>query len=100
MFLSSFAFLGLPGKFVFSLLDGLCGENLTPCLFIVYRAVNVYKTPAFGNMRRNCITQDLSWEKPARKWEAVVEEVLDGGKAATDKKQSVNTPVVELAKNW
>lgn len=69
-------------------------------LFVIhYRAVGVYSTPAFATMQNNCISQDLSWAKPAKKWEAVVEELLDGGKESTEKKDSVKTPVVELAAN-
>eukprot|EP01018_Ginkgo_biloba_P024584 Gb_26227 [translate_table: standard] len=35
----------------------------------VKRALKVYDTPAFGNMVKNCMAQDLSWKGPAQKWE-------------------------------
>lgn len=61
-------------------------------------AVTEFKKPSFSEMRASCIAQDLSWAKPAKKWEAVVEELLDGGKVeSTAKKESVKTPVVELS---
>lgn len=59
----------------------------------VRRAAQVFPTPKFKEMVRACINQDLSWSKPARKWEAVIEELTTGCKAAPAKKASVPTPV-------
>lgn len=53
----------------------------------------VYSTPKFKEMVRACISQDLSWAQPAKKWEAVLEEVVKGCTAAPAKKASVPTPV-------
>jgi hypothetical protein len=40
--------------------------------------------------------QDLSWSKPAQKWEAILEALVTGDKAATDpKKDRIVTPVQE-----
>ncbi len=36
------------------------------------RAAEVFTTPAFKDMRAKCIGQDLSWAKPAKKWEAIL----------------------------
>lgn len=44
-------------------------------------------------MVKACINQDLSWSMPAKKWEAVLEEVVKGCTAAPAKKASVPTPV-------
>jgi granule-bound starch synthase len=53
----------------------------------------VFQTPKFREMVKNCISQDLSWSAPAKKWEAVLEEVSRGCTAAPAKKASVPTPV-------
>lgn len=53
----------------------------------------VYSTPKFREMVKACINQDLSWAQPAKKWEAVLEEVYKGCTAAPAKKASVATPV-------
>ena len=39
------------------------------------------------------IAQDLSWLKPARKWEAVLEALLTGSSEAKDRGAAVRTPV-------
>ena len=31
----------------------------------------VFSTPLFKEMVKNCISQDLSWAKPARRWEGL-----------------------------
>eukprot|EP00195_Chlamydomonas_chlamydogama_P008203 CAMPEP_0202903866 /NCGR_PEP_ID=MMETSP1392-20130828/26767_1 /ASSEMBLY_ACC=CAM_ASM_000868 /TAXON_ID=225041 /ORGANISM="Chlamydomonas chlamydogama, Strain SAG 11-48b" /LENGTH=611 /DNA_ID=CAMNT_0049591215 /DNA_START=59 /DNA_END=1891 /DNA_ORIENTATION=+ len=55
------------------------------------RAVQVFSTPLFKNMVYNAISQDLSWAKPAKKWEGILEEVITG-KVST-KKSEVIVPV-------
>lgn len=56
----------------------------------------VFPTPAFKAMVKNCISQDLSWSKPATKWEGVLEEIKYGGSSsAGGKKASIVTPVQE-----
>jgi granule-bound starch synthase len=59
----------------------------------VNRAAQVYGTPKFREMVKAAINQDLSWSKPARKWEAVLEEIVKGCPGAPAKKASVPTPV-------
>lgn len=44
-------------------------------------------------MRHKAIAQDLSWLKPARKWEAVLEGLLTGSSEAKDRGAAVRTPV-------
>nr|ARA71548.1 starch synthase [Eleusine coracana] len=36
------------------------------------RAIKVVGTPAYNEMVRNCMTQDLSWKGPAKNWENVL----------------------------
>ena len=57
------------------------------------RAAQAYRTGAYDEMSKACIAQDLSWEKPARKWEAVLEEIKTGSGSATAAKNEVQTPV-------
>jgi len=48
-------------------------------------------------MRDACIKQDLSWSEPARKWEALVEEMKAVEvEEAVAKKESVATPVAKV----
>jgi len=67
----------------------------------------VYGTPRFAEMRDKCIGQELSWERPAVKWEAVLEELFFGAEGAAapqqpsrpspaEAKASVTTPVQVL----
>ncbi|KAL3130366.1 hypothetical protein ABBQ38_008192 [Trebouxia sp. C0009 RCD-2024] len=57
------------------------------------RAADAFPTPAFQEMRHKAIAQDLSWLKPARKWEAVLEGLLTGSSEARDRGAAVRTPV-------
>ena len=62
----------------------------------IEEAAEVYTTPVYKEMVHACIDQDLSWKKPAKKWEAVVEELIDVEPVlATAKKQAVRTPVMD-----
>lgn len=45
---------------------------------MVHRAAGVYGSASFEDMRAKCIGQDLSWEVPAQKWEAVLQELRAG----------------------
>ena len=59
----------------------------------MYRAAQAFATPAFRQMRHKAIAQDLSWLKPARKWEAVLEGLLTGSSEAKSRGAAVQTPV-------
>ena len=68
----------------------------------ICRATEAYGTPKFAEMRDKCIGQELSWERPAVKWEAVLEELFFGATAPApsaprpspaETKASVATPV-------
>ena len=37
-----------------------------------------YTTPTYEKMSATCISQDLSWAEPAKKWEGVLEELYFG----------------------
>lgn len=68
-----------------------------PTLVFVPRHAQVYGTPKYREMVKACIAQDLSWSQPAKKWEAVLEEVVKGCTKAPAKKASVPTPVQKAA---
>eukprot|EP01024_Parvocaulis_polyphysoides_P027525 TRINITY_DN2493_c0_g1_i3.p1 TRINITY_DN2493_c0_g1~~TRINITY_DN2493_c0_g1_i3.p1 ORF type:complete len:626 (+),score=87.57 TRINITY_DN2493_c0_g1_i3:68-1879(+) len=63
----------------------------------VERACQVYRTPLYQQLVKNCIVQDLSWQQPAVKWEAILEGLKFGEPAGVQKKVSVQTPVVTAA---
>ncbi|KEH18572.1 putative NDP-glucose--starch glucosyltransferase [Medicago truncatula] len=66
----------------------------------VTKALAVYGTPAFAEMIKNCMAQDLSWKGPAKKWEEVLlslgvpgsEPGIDGEEIAPQAKENVATP--------
>ncbi|XP_047315707.1 granule-bound starch synthase 1, chloroplastic/amyloplastic [Impatiens glandulifera] len=66
----------------------------------VSRALSTYGTPALTEMIRNCMSQDLSWKGPAKKWEQVLlrlgvagsEQDTDGEEIAPLAKENVATP--------
>lgn len=60
------------------------------------RAAEVHGTSQLAEMREACIDQDLSWAKPARKWEAILEEMMHGSDSKpppAQRKAAVTTPV-------
>jgi len=75
--------------------DKLVDADASAIAATVARAAQAFSTPHFKEMVINCISQDLSWSKPATKWEAVLEEVKTGCAKAPAKKASVVTPVQE-----
>ncbi|KAI3681912.1 hypothetical protein L6452_36719 [Arctium lappa] len=66
----------------------------------VTRALAVYGTPAFSEMIQNCMAQELSWKKPAKKWEEALLSLgvegsqagIDGEEIAPLAKENVATP--------
>jgi granule-bound starch synthase len=73
--------------------DKLSAADADAIAATVGRATQVFSTPKYKEMVRACINQDLSWAQPAKKWEAVLEEIVKGCTAAPAKKASVPTPV-------
>lgn len=66
----------------------------------VKRAVKAYGTPAFAQMIKACMAQDLSWKGPARQWEDVLlglqvegsKPGFEGDEIAPLAKENVATP--------
>jgi len=73
--------------------DGLTEADGAAVASTMARAAQVFATPAYKEMVKACVAQDLSWAKPARKWEAVLENMRYGNNDAGEKKASVQTPV-------
>jgi len=77
--------------------DALVEEDVQAVAETVAFAAQKYGTAAFEEMRDACIKQDLSWSEPARKWEALVEEMKAVEvEEAVAKKESVATPVAKV----
>jgi len=76
--------------------DELVEEDSAAVAASIVRAVEVYGTEAYTTMSKKCISQDLSWAEPAKKWEATLEEMNTFSGEATLKKESVETPVVKV----
>jgi len=73
--------------------DDLVDADVQAMVKTCKEAIAVYDTPAYPAMVKSCIGQDLTWKKPAQKWEAVLEELMYGGAASTTtKKQTVAVP--------
>ncbi|KAJ0582095.1 putative NDP-glucose--starch glucosyltransferase [Helianthus annuus] len=74
--------------------------DVTAIATTVKRALAVYGTPAFSEMIQNCMGQELSWKKPAKKWEEVLlslgvegsEAGIEGEEIAPLAKENVATP--------
>ena len=80
-------------------IDGLVPEDAEAVAATMMRAAEVFGTPAFNSMRHACIAQDLSWEAPARKWEALLARLSSGSPITYDSTPvapSVPTPVARL----
>lgn len=71
--------------------DRLTTEDAEAVATTMSRAAQVFGTPLFKEMVSNAISQDLSWAKPARKWEGILEDLV-AGRVGT-KKDTVKVPV-------
>eukprot|EP00798_Chlamydomonas_sp_ICE-L_P030281 gene30281-35269_t len=58
--------------------DDLLPEDVEAVTATCTRAAEVFETPLYKAMVANCISQDLSWAKPAKKWEAILHELVSG----------------------
>ena len=79
--------------------DDLLEEDAEAVASAINRAVELYGTPAFEQMRKACISQDLSWAEPAKKWEAVLTALKYGPEVEQETeevKASVPTPVQRI----
>jgi granule-bound starch synthase len=94
--------------------DVLLESDVVACAAAFVRAAGTYNTPKYAAMSLACISQDLSWAKPAEKWEGILEELSNAARpdrggaaadrmaaafaAATHKKEAVITPVEAVQK--
>jgi granule-bound starch synthase len=78
--------------------DDLLDEDAEAVAATMKRAIEVFGTPQFELMRQNCISQDLSWGPPAKKWEAILTELKYPATAVEMKEQAagVPTPVAQI----
>ncbi|KAH7619294.1 putative Granule-bound starch synthase 1, chloroplastic/amyloplastic [Nannochloris sp. 'desiccata'] len=79
--------------------DGLVEADAEGVAATMARAAEVFGTPAYAKMRDACISQDLSWALPAKKWEATLTELKFGesyASQAAQEKAAVPTPVAKL----
>ncbi|KAL1548055.1 NDP-glucose--starch glucosyltransferase [Salvia divinorum] len=75
-------------------------DDVTKIVNTVGRALDAYGTPAFTEMINNCMSQDLSWKGPAKKWEEMLlslgvdgsEAGIEGEEIAPLAKENVATP--------
>ena len=74
--------------------DTLKGDDVEAMVDTMAAAASIYGTPTYTKMSATCIGQDLSWRKPAAKWEAVLEEMMYN--SGYGKKQQVVTPKESL----
>jgi len=59
-------------------LEALDAADVDAVAETMSRAAEVYGTPTYDEMSLACISQDLSWAKPAKKWEGILEEMKFG----------------------
>jgi granule-bound starch synthase len=76
--------------------DALDPEDAAALAATARKAAALYGTPAFTAMQATAIGQDLSWSRPALKWEAVLSELVDGAGVDAGKKESVITPAAAV----
>jgi len=72
--------------------DACIPEDVQAVAAACKKAIAAFNTPKHRSMVERCITQDLTWKEPAKKWEAVLEELAFGENRA-GKKAEVRTPV-------
>lgn len=53
--------------------DMLKASDVDSVASTIVRAAQVYNTNKYKEMVHKCINQDLSWSKPAKKWEAILQ---------------------------
>jgi len=74
--------------------DDLIAADVDAMVETCAAAAADYATPAYKKMSLTCISQDLSWSEPAKKWEGVLEEMF----FATSEVQKKAEVVVPVAK--
>uniref|UniRef100_A0A3Q7IRF5 Starch synthase, chloroplastic/amyloplastic n=3 Tax=Solanum lycopersicum TaxID=4081 RepID=A0A3Q7IRF5_SOLLC len=75
-------------------------DDVLKIVTTVSRALAVYGTLAFAEMIKNCMSEELSWKEPAKKWETLLlglgasgsEPGVEGEEIAPLAKENVATP--------
>lgn len=75
--------------------DDLLQEDVKAVVEACRRAIAAHGTPVYRQMSAKCISQDLSWARPAKKWEAVLEE-LTFARSEAAKRSGVRVPVATV----
>jgi len=73
--------------------DGLVDSDVDAVVDTCARAIAAHKAGLFAKMSQACIDQDLTWAEPAKKWEAILEQVSTGKDTS-----AAAASVVDLAK--
>ncbi|XP_078448387.1 UDP-Glycosyltransferase superfamily protein [Wolffia australiana] len=79
--------------------DAVDPADVEAIVTAVEQAAEVYGTAQFEGIIQNCMAQDLSWEKPAEKWEQVLVKLINSEeetKAATASEELVTTAVTAV----
>ena len=79
--------------------DDLLPEDVEAVASTAERAISEFGTAKYEKMRENCMAQELTWSKPAKKWEGVLELLQFGDDAdgsVSSKKEQVTTPAQEM----
>ena len=78
--------------------DDLLPEDVDLVATTVARAIGDFGTAKFEAMREKCMQADVTWAKPAKKWEGVLELLQFGDDEAgsVSSKKEVTTPAQEM----
>jgi len=77
--------------------DGLEEAAVAAMVTTMTEACGTYTNGGYAAMSAACISQDLSWAKPAKKWEGVLQALMLGTSEATEtKKAEVVVPVAAI----
>eukprot|EP00218_Dolichomastix_sp_CCMP3274_P007546 CAMPEP_0170132498 /NCGR_PEP_ID=MMETSP0033_2-20121228/401_1 /TAXON_ID=195969 /ORGANISM="Dolichomastix tenuilepis, Strain CCMP3274" /LENGTH=571 /DNA_ID=CAMNT_0010367877 /DNA_START=21 /DNA_END=1736 /DNA_ORIENTATION=+ len=77
--------------------DGLEEADVAAMVTTMTEACGTYTNGGYAAMSAACISQDLSWAKPAKKWEGVLQALMLGTSEATEtKKAEVVVPVAAI----
>jgi len=69
--------------------DNLMPEDVEAMVETCVAAAADFGTPAYEKMVKTCIKQDLTWKEPAKKWEALLEELAFGTEESAKKAEVV-----------
>jgi granule-bound starch synthase len=69
--------------------DNLVPEDVEAMVETCVSAAADFGTPAYEKMVKTCIKQDLTWKEPAKKWEALLEELAFGTEESAKKAEVI-----------